>query len=48
MIDRDAQASTTIRFGSFVSSQDSKSIEVNIMSRTTVDRMELLSSGAYD
>jgi hypothetical protein len=35
-------------FESFVSSQNSKSIEVNIMSRTTVDRMRLLSNDAYD
>jgi hypothetical protein len=35
-------------FKSFVSSQNSKSIEVNIMLRTTVDRMKLLSSDVYD
>ncbi len=35
-------------FESFVSSQNNKSIEVNIMSRTTVDRMKLLPSDAYD
>ncbi len=35
-------------FESFVSSQNSKSIEVNIMSWTTIDKMKLLSSDAYD
>jgi hypothetical protein len=48
MIDRDAQTSTTKDFESFVSSQNSKSREVNIMSRTTVDRMKLLFNDAYD
>jgi hypothetical protein len=36
MIDRDAQISTTTDFESFVSSQNSKSREVNIMSRSTI------------
>jgi hypothetical protein len=35
-------------FESFVSFSNSKSKEVNIMSRTTVNRMKLLSSDAYD
>ncbi len=48
MIDRDAQISTTTRFESFVSSQNSKSIEVNIMSRTTINRMKLLFNDVYD
>jgi hypothetical protein len=47
MIDRVLEKSTT-RFESFVSFSNNKSIEVNIMSRTTVDRMKLLSNDAYD
>jgi hypothetical protein len=49
MIDRNAQISTTTRlFESFVSFQNSKSNEVNIMSRTTVNRMKLLFNDVYD
>jgi hypothetical protein len=39
---------STTRFESFVSFSNSKSNEVNIMSRTTVNRMKLLFSDVYD